>query len=925
MMNPFLTALFLLFPSFVSGILEQTCPTQDISPCKCTKDRMANVTVDCSSAGSAAEISSALTKTSWPSTRLWRFNMGNNSKIVELPQEFFGDLSFQDITMNNTTVKKIPTSALLQSDDTLTDLGILQSRLEDFPFHILQDFRSLKRLYLDKNFLKFVPVFKSDSLEVLGLIDNKITSLEIDGWETPKLKEIYLHKNLLTSVPVIKSYSLELLGLNDNKIRSLDFDARATPKLRELYLDNNLLTFLYGFEGGSLMKLFINVLTENPALRSESLEILSINNNSIPIVRFDGSTTPKLRKLYLNKNLLSSALSLSLSLPNLELLSLKDNILISLDFEAWTIPKLRELYLDNNLLTSAPVFKSDSLEILSINNNNITVVEFNKWATPQLQELYLHHNFLTSVPAFQSKNLELLDLNDNKIMNLEFDGSATPKLRKLNLHNNLLALVPEFKCERLEILDLSDNKITSTVFHGWKTPKLKELYLNKNLLTSVPAFQSDNLELLSLNDNKITSFEFDARATPKLRELYLHRNLLTSVPAFQSDSLELLGLNDNKITSFEFDARDIRKLRELHLENNLLTTFPAFKSDTLERLRLDNNKIADVEEEGWASQNLRDFSIENNPLLKFPSGVIKGLKKLEKFYCSRCNISSILSTGLLEFQSEALELVSLRHNGISRLKQGAITGLRPNTKIRLNENEIAVFSKKSFRPILDILSKGDGVLDLSANGKPSDIGEWPWQAAIYDTRKRLIRCGGALIGKQWVLTAAHCLVEDGTSRGRASRDFRVHLGKYYRDDSLDDEFVQQREVSKIILHEGFHLSNYDSDIALIQLAKPIELTKRVQLICLPTDDYLYLSEANLEDGNRGWVAGWGHNSSNILSAGLTEIEIPVVSNKKCRLDITNTTGKPFAAVKLTWNFFCAGHDKNTSLQDFVPNTSPALS
>ncbi|CAG0906763.1 unnamed protein product, partial [Darwinula stevensoni] len=92
-------------------------------------------------------------------------------------------------------------------------------------------------------------------------------------------------------------------------------------------------------------------------------------------------------------------------------------------------------------------------------------------------------------------------------------------------------------------------------------------------------------------------------------------------------------------------------------------------------------------------------------------------------------------------------------------------------------------------PILEC-GKRRLVTGLSAGGKPSSLGEWPWQAAIYDVNKKLIVCGGALIRKEWVLTAAHCIAYGSSSRPRPQNDFHVYLGKHYRNDSLDDDFVQ---------------------------------------------------------------------------------------------------------------------------------------
>ena len=46
-------------------------------------------------------------------------------------------------------------------------------------------------------------------------------------------------------------------------------------------------------------------------------------------------------------------------------------------------------------------------------------------------------------------------------------------------------------------------------------------------------------------------------------------------------------------------------------------------------------------------------------------------------------------------------------------------------------------------------------------GVNAGVNEWPWMAAIVDTRKApMPGCGGALINANYVITAAHCFDSD---------------------------------------------------------------------------------------------------------------------------------------------------------------------
>ncbi|MEX2319060.1 MAG: serine protease, partial [Bauldia sp.] len=131
--------------------------------------------------------------------------------------------------------------------------------------------------------------------------------------------------------------------------------------------------------------------------------------------------------------------------------------------------------------------------------------------------------------------------------------------------------------------------------------------------------------------------------------------------------------------------------------------------------------------------------------------------------------------------------------------------------------------------------------EFVVGGKTAADGSWPWQVRLldsFDTNTGF--CGGSFITEQWILTAAHCLVQDD----EVATSVVVGYGSTYQSQ------LKMIGSEAVFVHPDY-LDGYVADIALIKLSEPVP---GAQWIEIATPD----REATLTaPGSKLTVTGWG--------------------------------------------------------------------
>ncbi|XP_053475096.1 serine protease 27 [Ictalurus furcatus] len=244
------------------------------------------------------------------------------------------------------------------------------------------------------------------------------------------------------------------------------------------------------------------------------------------------------------------------------------------------------------------------------------------------------------------------------------------------------------------------------------------------------------------------------------------------------------------------------------------------------------------------------------------------------------------------------------------------------------------------------------VVTRIVGGSEARDGAWPWQVDIQMGKAGHV-CGGSVISRDWVLSAAHCFPELSMwshpqqqvmrtpTRSRASgrigqvrraegvriagisgvacvapqrertqtispsdvSSYRLYMGRYQLNGA--NQFETSREVKRVVVAHGYSTPQKGRDVALVELSSPLTWTNQIQPVCLPNADFQFYA------GTMCYVTGWGDTQEGVSLSGvgtLREVGVPIIDQDSCnsmyQIDASNAD-----TVSILSDMICAGYQE----------------
>lgn len=154
------------------------------------------------------------------------------------------------------------------------------------------------------------------------------------------------------------------------------------------------------------------------------------------------------------------------------------------------------------------------------------------------------------------------------------------------------------------------------------------------------------------------------------------------------------------------------------------------------------------------------------------------------------------------------------------------------------------------------------------NGTDASIEDYPFMISLRSTYGGHA-CGGTILTKHWILTAAHCVHET-----LSPDKYTIQVGRTEISRPVDESVY---EIELVIIHPGYDIYNsFVNDIAVFKLRRPLEFSDTVQPVRLPAACF-EVQQSNPEVT----LIGWGLNGDEVAQSILQQVDYYVVPNEEC--------------------------------------------
>ncbi|HEY5714980.1 MAG TPA: trypsin-like serine protease [Psychromonas sp.] len=165
-------------------------------------------------------------------------------------------------------------------------------------------------------------------------------------------------------------------------------------------------------------------------------------------------------------------------------------------------------------------------------------------------------------------------------------------------------------------------------------------------------------------------------------------------------------------------------------------------------------------------------------------------------------------------------------------------------------------------------------------GEESALGQFPWAVSLKYSATQQHFCGASLIGEQWVLTAAHCLVNSGISK--SVLQITASVGEY---DLYSIPVTPAKQIEQFYIHPGYNSATQVNDIALLKLVSAVDTPSLITPVNLDITKSAVANQENVTALGWGSTVAYAPDQMVIPDPDypniLNYVEIPLMTDTMC--------------------------------------------